>query len=157
MIGKFGIAASFGIIFLYASELLPTVVRSQAMAIASFVAGIGLIAFPYIVFLVSINLPISFAKFWSFRIKDSCLKSNNFLILGSLFSSVTLADYGFVSHSRSSLLGFIARDVGSEPATNFGRRRSFWLAVSDLELSCRKQKVISHLYTYITIIIMRIF
>ncbi|XP_046641550.1 organic cation transporter 1-like [Daphnia pulicaria] len=51
MIGKFGIAASFGIIFLYASELLPTVVRSQAMAIASFVAGIGLIAFPYIVFL----------------------------------------------------------------------------------------------------------
>ncbi len=52
MLGKFGIAASFGIIFLYASELLPTVVRSQAMAVASFVAGIGLLAFPYIVFLV---------------------------------------------------------------------------------------------------------
>ena len=52
MIGKFGIAASFGIIFLYASELLPTVVRSQAMAVASFVAGIGLLAFPFIVYLV---------------------------------------------------------------------------------------------------------
>ena len=53
MIGKFGIAASFSIIFLYASELLPTVVRSQAMAWASFVAGIGLLGFPYIVYLVS--------------------------------------------------------------------------------------------------------
>ena len=52
MVGKFGVAASFGIIFLYASELLPTVVRSQAMAIASFVAGIGLLAFPFIVELV---------------------------------------------------------------------------------------------------------
>ena len=53
MIGKFGIAASFGIVFLYASELLPTVVRSQAMAWASFVAGIGLLGFPYIIYLVS--------------------------------------------------------------------------------------------------------
>lgn len=51
MIGKFGIAASFGIVFLYASELLPTVVRSQAMAWASFVAGIGLLGFPYIIYL----------------------------------------------------------------------------------------------------------
>lgn len=54
MLGKFGIAASFGIVFLYASELLPTVVRSQAMAIASFVAGLGLLAFPYIVSLVQV-------------------------------------------------------------------------------------------------------
>ena len=58
MIGKFGIAASFGIFFLYASELLPTVVRSQAMAIASFVAGIGLFAFPYIVYLVFFHVYI---------------------------------------------------------------------------------------------------
>ena len=55
MVGKFGIAASFSIIFLYASELLPTVVRSQAMAWASFVAGIGLLGFPYIVYLVTIT------------------------------------------------------------------------------------------------------
>ena len=73
MIGKFGIAASFGIIFLYASELLPTVVRSQAMAIASFVAGIGLIAFPYIVFLVSNNSVILI-----FGISSVCLLSINF-------------------------------------------------------------------------------
>jgi len=58
MLGKFGIAASFGIVFLYASELLPTVVRSQAMAIASFVAGLGLLAFPYIVSLVQVFLLI---------------------------------------------------------------------------------------------------
>lgn len=55
MVGKFGIAASFSIIFLYASELLPTVVRSQAMAWASFVAGIGLLGFPYIVYLAEVS------------------------------------------------------------------------------------------------------
>ena len=48
MIGKFGIAASFAVIYVYAGELMPTVVRSEAMGISSFVAGIGLLIFPYI-------------------------------------------------------------------------------------------------------------
>jgi len=48
MIGKFQIAASFAVIYVYAGELMPTVVRSQAMGISSFVAGIGLLIFPYI-------------------------------------------------------------------------------------------------------------
>ena len=64
------------------------------------------------------------------------------IILGSLFSTVTLADHGFVGHSWSSMFRFIARNIGGEPAANFGRRRGFWLAVSDLELSCKSQKVI---------------
>uniref|UniRef100_A0ABD2WW67 Major facilitator superfamily (MFS) profile domain-containing protein n=1 Tax=Trichogramma kaykai TaxID=54128 RepID=A0ABD2WW67_9HYME len=49
MVGKFGIAASFAVFYVFVGELLPTVLRSQAMGIASFVAGIGLLAFPYIV------------------------------------------------------------------------------------------------------------
>lgn len=51
MIGKFGIAASFAVFYVFVSELLPTVLRSQAMGIASFIAGIGLLGFPYIVYL----------------------------------------------------------------------------------------------------------
>ena len=53
MIGKFQIAASFGVIYVYAGELMPTVVRSEAMGISSFVAGIGMLFFPYINALVS--------------------------------------------------------------------------------------------------------
>ncbi|CAL7934703.1 unnamed protein product [Xylocopa violacea] len=51
MIGKFGIAASFAVFYVFVGELLPTVLRSQAMGIASFIAGIGLLAFPYIIHL----------------------------------------------------------------------------------------------------------
>lgn len=53
MVGKFGIAASFAVFYVFVGELLPTVLRSQAMGIASFIAGIGLLAFPSIVSLVS--------------------------------------------------------------------------------------------------------
>ncbi|XP_076389828.1 organic cation transporter 1 isoform X1 [Megachile rotundata] len=51
MIGKFGIAASFAVFYVFVGELLPTVLRSQAMGVASFIAGIGLLGFPYIVHL----------------------------------------------------------------------------------------------------------
>jgi hypothetical protein len=40
----------------YAGELMPTVVRSEAMGISSFVAGLGLLMFPYVNALVSQNL-----------------------------------------------------------------------------------------------------
>ena len=47
------IAASFAVIYVYAGELMPTVVRSEAMGISSFVAGLGLLMFPYVNALVS--------------------------------------------------------------------------------------------------------
>ena len=53
MIGKFGIAGSFAVIYVFSGELLPTVIRSQAMAVASFFAGLGLLFFPQILALVS--------------------------------------------------------------------------------------------------------
>ena len=55
MIGKFQIAASFAVIYVYAGELMPTVVRSEAMGISSFIAGIGLLLFPQINALVIIT------------------------------------------------------------------------------------------------------
>lgn len=136
MIGKFGIAASFGIIFLYASELLPTVLRSQAMAIASFVAGIGLLAFPYIVFLVN---PIEFS------LREMMKKSQFIFIIfsltGSVFTLVTHASYGRFSDSRCFMFCILTGNVRSQFTTNFGRRRSIWQSHSDLELSSTSKKV----------------
>lgn len=53
MVGRLCAAASFAVFYVIVGELLPTVLRSQAMAAASFVAGLGLLACPYIVYLVS--------------------------------------------------------------------------------------------------------
>lgn len=51
MIGKFGISGSFAVTYVFAGELYPTVVRAVGLAISSFVAGIGLIASPSLVYL----------------------------------------------------------------------------------------------------------
>jgi hypothetical protein len=59
MFGKFQIAASFAVIYVYAGELMPTVVRSEAMGISSFFAGIGLLIFPYINNLVRMMTKVS--------------------------------------------------------------------------------------------------
>ena len=52
MFGKFSVASSFAVLYVYASELMPTIVRAEAMGIASFVAGFGLLIFPYILQMV---------------------------------------------------------------------------------------------------------
>lgn len=51
-IGKFGIAGSFAVIYLFSGELYPTVLRGLGMGVSSMVAGSGLILAPYIVRLV---------------------------------------------------------------------------------------------------------
>ncbi|KAM3958184.1 organic cation transporter 1 [Aphomia sociella] len=51
MLGRLCIAASFAVFYVQIGELLPTVLRSQAMGAASFIAGLGLLACPYIVYL----------------------------------------------------------------------------------------------------------
>ncbi|VDM91375.1 unnamed protein product [Litomosoides sigmodontis] len=48
-VGKFGIAGSFAVIYLFAGELYPTVLRGLGMGVSSMVAGSGLILAPYIV------------------------------------------------------------------------------------------------------------
>ena len=55
MVGKFMIAASFAVIYVYAGEMMPTVVRSEAMGISSFFSGFGLLIFPYLNALVSMQ------------------------------------------------------------------------------------------------------
>lgn len=53
MTGKFGIAASFSVFYVFVSESFPTVLRSQAMGFASVVVSIGMLTFPYILQSVS--------------------------------------------------------------------------------------------------------
>lgn len=53
MLGRLCAAASFAVFYVQIGELLPTVVRAQAMGASSVVAGIGLLTVPYIVALVS--------------------------------------------------------------------------------------------------------
>ena len=56
MVGKFMIGVSFAVIYVYAGEMMPTVVRSEAMGISSFFSGFGLLIFPYLNALVSLCL-----------------------------------------------------------------------------------------------------
>jgi hypothetical protein len=48
LVGRFGIAASFNMIFLYTTELFPTIVRSAALGTCSLVARLGGIAAPQV-------------------------------------------------------------------------------------------------------------
>ncbi|VDK43909.1 unnamed protein product [Anisakis simplex] len=48
-VGKFGIAGSFAVIYIFAGELYPTVLRAMGMGMSSMVAGFGLILGPYLV------------------------------------------------------------------------------------------------------------
>lgn len=55
MLGRLFAASSFAVFYVLIGELLPTVLRAQAMGAASFISGLGLLAVPYIVHLVSFS------------------------------------------------------------------------------------------------------
>lgn len=52
-LAKLCISSTFTVIFMYAGELFPTVIRGLAISVASTVAQLGLVVNPYILFLVS--------------------------------------------------------------------------------------------------------
>ncbi|XP_059179043.1 solute carrier family 22 member 21-like isoform X2 [Physella acuta] len=60
IIGKFGITGSYSAIYLYASEVFPTVIRNQAVGASSFFENIGSIAAPNMVYVNNSlnNLPL---------------------------------------------------------------------------------------------------
>ncbi|XP_013175547.1 PREDICTED: organic cation transporter 1-like [Papilio xuthus] len=49
--GRLFVAAAFAVFYVMIGELLPTVLRAQAIGLASFITGLGLLACPYIVHL----------------------------------------------------------------------------------------------------------
>ena len=68
MVGKFMIGVSFAVIYVYAGEMMPTVVRSEAMGISSFFSGFGLLIFPYLNALVRPSASIIVRNSLNFRI-----------------------------------------------------------------------------------------
>lgn len=58
MVGKLGITAAFGTVYLYTSELLPTSCRTAALGISSMCGRVGSIASPYIATLGDSTGPI---------------------------------------------------------------------------------------------------
>lgn len=51
MLGKFGITASFCVVYSVSSELFPTVIRNIAMGCCSMAARVGTIISPFIIYL----------------------------------------------------------------------------------------------------------
>lgn len=60
MLGKFGITASFCIVYAVSSELFPTVIRNTAMGCCSMAARIGTIISPFIIYLGQIYKPLPY-------------------------------------------------------------------------------------------------
>ncbi|XP_058163269.1 solute carrier family 22 member 16 [Dasypus novemcinctus] len=54
MVGKFTMAAAFGLIYLYTAELYPTIVRSQAVGSGSMMCCVGSIVAPFCIYLTSV-------------------------------------------------------------------------------------------------------
>jgi hypothetical protein len=54
VMGKFGVASAFALLFVYTTELFPTVVRNAALGANSSVARIGGIAAPMVVLLAEV-------------------------------------------------------------------------------------------------------
>lgn len=90
-VGKFGIAASFAIIYIFAGELYPTVLRAVGMGMSSMVAGIGLLVAPYLVYLVSL-------------MPERAFLMPNTILSGSIFSNSPFVDHGRPHGLRRHLL-----------------------------------------------------
>ncbi|XP_054452737.1 organic cation/carnitine transporter 2-like [Anoplopoma fimbria] len=51
LMGKIGVSATYGLVFLFFTELIPTVVRSMGFGIASTAAHVGTIICPYVIYM----------------------------------------------------------------------------------------------------------
>ncbi|CAK8690866.1 unnamed protein product [Clavelina lepadiformis] len=55
MVGKFGVAASFDVVYIYCAELFPTVIRNTSVGFGSTSARIGAAVAPYLIYLEQTN------------------------------------------------------------------------------------------------------
>jgi len=59
LVSKFFISASFLIIYPFAGELYPTQLRGIGIGMSAYVAGLGLILIPFVTYLVSLLLELT--------------------------------------------------------------------------------------------------
>ena len=61
MIGKFSITASFTVVYVYTTELYPTVIRNTGLCLSSMVGRLGSISAPYVSYIekLVINMTIT--------------------------------------------------------------------------------------------------
>ena len=105
--GRFGIAASFNMIFLYTTELFPTVVRSAALGFCSLVARVSGIAAPQIIALQMFEPALPFLIFGGFAVA-ACVMATAL----PETKGVTMED---------TLEGAAAQSASLTDATNFTR------------------------------------
>lgn len=73
VVGAFGIAGAYNLIYIYTLELFPTVVRNVALGFTTQAAGVGSILAPTVVSLAHIHPSIPFAIFASVALSNACL------------------------------------------------------------------------------------
>lgn len=60
MIGKFSITASFTVVYVYTSELYPTVIRNAGLCLSSMIGRLGSILAPYVSYIEKLVIPNKF-------------------------------------------------------------------------------------------------
>ncbi|XP_043076842.1 solute carrier family 22 member 5 [Puntigrus tetrazona] len=71
MAGKFGFTMSFAVVYIYTTELYPTVLRTLGLGLCSSAARIGSITAPYVIFLGTFNKYLPYVLMGSLTIASS--------------------------------------------------------------------------------------
>ncbi|KAK5965056.1 Organic cation transporter 1 [Trichostrongylus colubriformis] len=106
-VGKFGVGSGFAVIYIFAGELYPTVVRAIGMGMSSMVAGSGLLLAPHIV------------------------------KLGDYMKILPLLIMGIMALSAGTCAFFLPETLGAplpmtiEDAENFGKRRGLFIVTNE--------------------------
>ncbi|EYC06460.1 hypothetical protein Y032_0076g994 [Ancylostoma ceylanicum] len=106
-IGKFGVGSGFAVIYIFAGELYPTVVRAIGMGMSSMVAGSGLLLAPHIVKL------------------GDYMKILPLLIMGLMALSAGICTF-FLPETLGAPLPMTLED-----AENFGKRQGLFTGASE--------------------------
>ncbi|KAK7072771.1 hypothetical protein SK128_009599 [Halocaridina rubra] len=73
LVGKFGIAAAFAIVYVYSAEIFPTEYRSVGIGACSMCARVGGILAPFIASTADIYTPLPLLIFGALSIASGCL------------------------------------------------------------------------------------
>jgi OCT family organic cation transporter-like MFS transporter 4/5 len=73
VVGVFGMAGTYNLVYIYTSELFPTVVRNAALGFTTQASGVGSIVAPVVVVAGRFNSGLPFAIFGAMAVAGSAL------------------------------------------------------------------------------------